>query len=451
MTDSRTGSARRGAATEIVGFGLNAIIRLGSKLILTRLLFPVVFGLMAMMQVVMYGIWMLSDVGITQAVIASPRGDDPDFLNTAWTMQAVRGLGLWVLACVLAWPIALAMREPRLMWMLPIGTFTSVIHGFSSTRIFTLRRRVTLLPLMANDLTTQLVALAVNVAGAMHGYGVEALLSGQLISATVFTLISHNLPGVSYRNRFRWEAAARHQIVRFGRWIFFSSALSFGSARADQILLGRLLGAANLGIYNIALNLGEMPGTLILRLIDGVVYPTLSRVRHERPQDFAREYYKMRLWVDGAFHTGAGMLIAVSDVLIGVMYDARWQGAAVMLRILTLRTAASAASAVAESALMAHGRSEYSFRKNAASTAALFVLMPLGSYVGGIEGVLWASFGATCTALLVLWPAAYRLGFLRLHREALVLVYLGVGYGGGLAVAQVLASVVNALKHALHR
>lgn len=451
MTDSGTGSARRGAATEIVGFGLNATIRLGSNLILTRLLFPEVFGLMAMMQVVMYGIWMLSDVGITQAVIASPRGDDPDFLNTAWTMQAVRGLGLWVLACVLAWPIALAMHEPRLVWMLPIGTFASVIHGFSSTRIYTLRRRVTLLPLMASDLTTQLVALTINVVGAMHGYGVEALLSGQLISATVFTLISHNLPGVSHRNRFRWETAARHQIVRFGRWIFFSSALSFGSARADQILLGRLLGAANLGIYNIALNLGEMPGTLILRLIDGVVYPTLSRVRHERPQDFAREYYKLRLWLDGAFHTGAGMLIAVSDVLISVMYDARWQGAAVMLRILTLRTAASAIGAVAESALMAQGRSEYSFRKNAASTAALFVLMPLGSYFGGIEGVIWASFGATCTALVVLWPAAYRLGFLRLHREALVLVYLAVGYGAGLGVAQVLASVVNALKHALHR
>jgi len=341
------------------------------------------------------------------------------------------------------------MREPRLLWMLPIGTLTSMIHGFSSTRVFTLRRRLHLLPLMLLDLLTQIVGLVVNVAGALRGYGVEALLAGQIISVLVFTAVSHNLPGVSHRDRLRMEPEARHQLMHFGRWIFFSSALSFGSSRADQIILARLLGAAPLGLYNIALNLGEMPGTLFLRLISGVAYPSLARVKNQRPGDFATEYYRLRLWLDVCFYTGAGVLVAISDILIRVLYDDRWQGAAMMLRIIIVRTALSAVGAVVEAGLMAHGKAEYAFRKNAVSTACLLVFMPIGSHFGGVQGVLWASVAATGASLCVLWPAALRLGFFRLHRELVLFVYLGIGYGVGLGVSGVLGSLLALLRVAL--
>lgn len=446
LVEQPRAGVKRGAVVEIVGFGLNAVLRLGSNLILTRLLFPDVFGLMAMMQVILYGVWMLSDVGIAQAVIASPRGDDERFLNTAWTMQAIRGVGLWLLMCALSYPAALMMREPRLAWMLPIGGFFGVIQGLHSTRVFTLRRRVNLLPLMLLDLSTQLSGLTVTVLGAMKGYGIAALLAGQIASAVVYSLASHFLPGSKHRNRFHLEADARHQIVRFGRWILFSSGLSFVSARADQMLLGRLLGAAKLGVYNVALNFSEMPYTLIQRLIDSVVYPTIARVHNERPQDFAREYYRLRLWLDAACQTGAGALIGIADVLIASLYDARWQGAAFMLKLLTLRTSINAMVSAAESAVMARGMTELTFKKNVVTTISLVTLIPIGSYFFGLPGVIWASVAANATAFLVLWPVAYRLGFLRLHREALVLPFLGVGYVLGQGVSPVLQTLVTMLK-----
>src|SRR5436190_6188902 len=96
----------RGAFFEISGYGAQQAIRLGSNLVLTRLLFPAAFGLASMVWVITSGLVMLSDVAIHACVIQSKRGDEPDFLNTAFTVQAIRGVGLAVLMVLLGKPAA---------------------------------------------------------------------------------------------------------------------------------------------------------------------------------------------------------------------------------------------------------------------------------------------------------------------------------------------------------
>ena len=82
----------RGSFLTVLNFGGHNILRLGSNLILTRILFPEAFGLMALVQVVLAGTEMFSDFGIRGSIVQSSRGDDPVFLNTAWTVQIGRGV-----------------------------------------------------------------------------------------------------------------------------------------------------------------------------------------------------------------------------------------------------------------------------------------------------------------------------------------------------------------------
>ena len=127
--------AARGSAWTIIGVFGSQGIRLVSNLVLTRLLFPEVFGVMALVMVMMQGLNNFSDVGITPAVLQSKRGDDPDFLNTAFTLQAIRGVALWLACCALAWPAAQFYNVPELALYLPVAGFTSVIWGLQTTRI----------------------------------------------------------------------------------------------------------------------------------------------------------------------------------------------------------------------------------------------------------------------------------------------------------------------------
>ncbi|WP_341199011.1 oligosaccharide flippase family protein [Lentibacter algarum] len=124
----------RGAGLTVFGFGWSQAMRLLSNLVLTRLLFPEAFGLMALITVFLMGLNMFSDVGVAPAILQSKRGDERDFLDTAWTIQVARGVLLWLTACALAWPISLFYGVPDLLYMLPVAALTLVIAGFNPTR-----------------------------------------------------------------------------------------------------------------------------------------------------------------------------------------------------------------------------------------------------------------------------------------------------------------------------
>ena len=119
------GRALSATLVTIVGhFGGNGV-RLASNLILTRLLLPEHFGIMALVNVALIGLHMFSDVGIGPNVIQHEHGEDRAFLHTAFTVQTARGVWLLIAGCLLAWPIAHFYEIPDLVWMIPIAATTA--------------------------------------------------------------------------------------------------------------------------------------------------------------------------------------------------------------------------------------------------------------------------------------------------------------------------------------
>ena len=124
-TSKRSASkASVGAFWSFTGYGGAQVIRLASSLLLTRLLFEEAFGIMALVTVFMQGLQLFSDIGLGPNIVQNERGDDPKFLNTAWTMQVARGFTLWLIACIGAKPFAEFYGEPMLAWIIPISPST---------------------------------------------------------------------------------------------------------------------------------------------------------------------------------------------------------------------------------------------------------------------------------------------------------------------------------------
>lgn len=99
---------------------------------------------MALGNVFIIGLHLFSDIGIGTSIIQNKRGDEPNFLNTAWTMQVIRGMGLWLCCLLIALPISALYGEPNLLWLIPALGFNTVINGFNSTSLFTLNRKIAL-------------------------------------------------------------------------------------------------------------------------------------------------------------------------------------------------------------------------------------------------------------------------------------------------------------------
>lgn len=423
----------RNSVYEVLGYGVSQALRLASNLVLTRLLFPEAFGLMTIVNVVMFGMQMLSDVGIVQAVIQNPRGDDDDFLNTAWSLQIVRGAALCSVTWLLAWPASIFYEEPVLKWMLAVAGTQLLIAGFESTSFFTLHRRVASLHRAIIEVGVHFATAAATVAIAYYWQSVWALILGASIGSVVRLLWSH-LIDVGYRNRFAWDESARQEILHFGRWIFGSSIASFLSTQSDRLILGRLLGMSLLGVYGIAMIVSEFVGAAVGKIVSGVFYPVFSRVHHEDPSRLAEEYDHARSRLDLASLPAIGMLAMLGDFVIELLWDPRYAEAGWMLRILCLRVAVAAIMLPCEVCLVATGESRFGFMRSVAIMLAIVIGVPVGYSVAGAEGLVWAVALSELPAVLVLWPAAARRGLWRWQREVQAVALFGLGLGAGWAI-----------------
>jgi O-antigen/teichoic acid export membrane protein len=416
----------RGSAIELFAYGMNQLLRLATNLVLSRLLFPEAYGLTAIVTVFMVALGMLSDVGLKDSVITSTRGDDPRFLNTAWTIQIVRGVCLWLVASLIAKPVALAYGEPQLFPLIVAGSFELVISGLASTSLFTLVRHVRRGPLVLLELSSKVISMIVMFAWAWIHPSVWALVVGGLTAALIEMVGSHLLP-VGYRNRLCWEPEAARSIRGFGKWIFGSSAFTFLAGEGDRLLLGHYLTMAMLGVYSIGVLLSSAVGVAVTRLASSVFYGVFSQIARERREDVGREYYRARLRLDLLAMPLLGATMVFGPLLVGLLYDSRYHDAGWIVRILCLRVAMQCALAPCSVFMIALGHSRQLFIGNISRFFAVWIGIPLGWHLGGLPGVVWATTLAELPMLLVFLRTMQRDGLLRPLRE----LFAPAAFAGG--------------------
>ncbi|MDO9525896.1 MAG: oligosaccharide flippase family protein [Gemmobacter sp.] len=392
--------AMRGSAFTALGYVTSQAVRLASNLILTRLLFPEAFGLMALVTVFMVGLAMFSDVGLGPSIMQNKRGDDPHFLDTAWTIQVIRGAVLWLGTCALALPVAAFYGAPALGQLLPVAGLTLLIAGFNPTRIETANRHLALGLVTLLDLASQVVGIAVMVAIAMATGSVWALVWGGIAGqATKLLLTTAWLPGT--RNRFRWDRAAATELVRFGKWIFLSTACGFLLTQGDKAILGRYLSLESLGVYNIGYFLASFP-MLLAGAVTGRVLIPLYRDSHPgSAPDNARKLRRMR-YVLSATIAGLLALMALIGVpLVGLLYDARYAAAGGIVVLIACLQMPQMVGQTYDQAALAAGDSRSFFLVMAGRAAMQTALFLLGAEIGGLVGAL----AGQALASVLVYPA----------------------------------------------
>jgi len=428
--------AVKGSILEMGFYGAAQVLRLGSNLILTRLLFPEAFGLMTTLAVFNTGLIMLSDVGIEQSVIQNEKGDDEDFVNTAWTVQVLRGWGLYAVALLLTYPMAILEQQDALLWLIPVGSLSVPIAALGSTSEFTLRRRIQPGRILMLDFAAQMVGVGTMVIWAWIDPSIWALVGGNIVRETFRSAGTHLVLPVGYKNRFRMHAASREAIAKFGRWILGSSAVFYLAGFADRLVLLPYLGAERLGIYSIAALLSEAAFTVIGKVIHGVVFPVFSRVGEEGRDQLRTFYYRARLRLDALAMPAVGLLATLGPFFVHLLWDDRYADAGWMLQILAIKAGTRTVFVPADYCLMSVGLVRYGFFNNVARAVFIFAGIPIGYSVAGEAGVFWAVALSDLPSVFILWPILAREKLLRLDRELLAWVFAGMGAGIGWLIAR---------------
>jgi O-antigen/teichoic acid export membrane protein len=406
---SLTARVLRSSALTVAGFGFSQGMRLLTNLALTRILFPEAFGLMSLVSVFLMGLVMFSDVGISPAILQSKRGDEPDFLNTAFTIQIIRGVLLFIVGCGLALPVAHFYGEDILAPMLMVASVQFIIMGFMPTRLETAKRHLLVGRITVLDMGVQLVGVFVAVGLALWTGSVWALvisgLIGSLLQVIVYSLY---LPGP--RNALRWERPAAGELIHFGKWIFLSTICGFFLGQGDRLILGKFLDLDAFGIYNIGFFLASFP-LMLGHMVTGRV---LIPIYRDRPPAASRENFmklrRMRLLAT------AGLMVLMMTVgflgvwLVDLMYDDRYLAAGGIVVLITCMQMPVLIVLTYDQAALAAGDSKRYFVL-AAIKAALVLSGLLAGVVGfGLAGALIGQGIAMILAYPVVVWLARRLG-----------------------------------------
>lgn len=321
-----------GTAWITFGYGVSQLLRLSSNLILAHLLAPNYFGLMAIVNVFLIGLAMFSDVGIGPSIIQHERGADRDFLNTAWTLQVIRGIVIWLCCLIGAWPFSDYYREPLLMWLIPVAGLSALISGFNSTGIFTADRNIALGLLTIIEISAQAVAIVFMVIIAMIAPSVWVLIYGGVIGTFVKMASSH-IWLANERNRFHWDRSSADALIHFGRWIFVSTMLGFFINSAGSLILGKFMNMTELGLFSIAATLSKIVEQIYQQISNKILFPIYTKIKHLPVNDFRKRIYKIRLAIMAVFLPPLWVMVIYGQKIIDLLFDSRYHDSGWILSV----------------------------------------------------------------------------------------------------------------------
>jgi PST family polysaccharide transporter len=324
------GKALRGGFAKIASQATNFALRIGSLVVLARLLDPKDFGLVAMVTAFTGVFNLLKDFGLSSAAVQRDRITDEQMSMLFWINMMV-GVTLAVLLAAIAPLIASFYHEPQLFWVAVALGADFIFTGASAQHSAILQRQMRFTTLAGIEIGALLAGVSIAITMAVGGFGFWALV-GQAVAVPAVTAMSlwakvRWIPGLPRR---RTEIGS---MVRFGGTVTLNGLVVYIAYNIEKVLLGRFWGAAALGLYGRAYQLISIPTENLNYSIGGIAFSALSRLQddRERLKSYFLKGYSLILALTMPITIACGVF---ADDLIIVLLGPKWMDVVPIFRLL---------------------------------------------------------------------------------------------------------------------
>lgn len=385
------------------------IVSWAALLIVVRLLSPADFGLVGMSVVLYSYLRLLGTFGIPSTVLRH-RDLNEESLAQLNTVATAFGVGAFLLACLLVWPLALFFKTPRVAEVALVTCAGLIPMGVRNVPEALMNKNMRLKSLSLFDALRDILSAIVTISLAWLGFHFWALVLGNLLSDVFRCAVILAVQ----RNRFAWP---RLSVIRepllFGWhvlvWTFSWSTYS----TLDNATAGRVFGQSGLGLYGMAWNLANTPLEKIVTLVTTLIPAYLSRVQTDMPA--LRQYVRSLSEAIAltTFPATLGLAL-VARQGIPLIMGPKWSGMVAPLEVLSVYAAFRSLVALLPKVLTAVGNARFVMW---VELIGLF-LMPLAFWIGSHWGIGGIAFG---------WVFAYPVVALALYWKTLKTVGMSAG------------------------
>ena len=405
-------SLRKSAISGLKWSTLSLFARRGLSLlttiVLARLLAPSDFGLVAMAAVVIGFIELFQDLGTATAVIQRKELSHALLASMFW-LNAGFGLSA-MLTLYLASPLAgLFYHEPQVVPILQGLSLSFLLSGLSNMQMALLERNLEFNKLARIEMASSLFASLIGMTAAFLGQGVWSIVYQMLAGNVLMTMLLWSTN--SWRPSWRFDWPEIRSVMSFSLNLTGASIFTYFARNADKLLIGRVLGSQDLGYYDLAYRLMQLPLQGISAVIARVMFPLYSRMQDDAGQ-FRRTYLKVASAIALISFPVMLGLTALAGPFVLTLFGAAWMPVIALLLILAPLGAVQSITTTVGSIYTAKGRTDWQLWWTIG--AGLLIVL---SFVLGLP---WGILGVT---------ASYAIMFLLLTYPTFAIPFRLIGLG----------------------
>lgn len=368
---------------------------MASTVVLARLLTPQDFGLIAMVTAVTGFVVMFKDMGLSMATVQKAEINHAQISTLFWINVAL-SLGVMLVTAALAPLIAWFYGEPRLTWITLGLAGAFIFSGLTIQHQALLRRNMRFGTLALIGIIGQLAGIVTAIIAAFYGAGYWSLVLMQLAAAITGAIAVWLACG--WRPGLPVRSSGVRGMLKFGGNITGFNFVHYFARNADNILIGRFIGADALGLYTKAYQLFMKPINEIRNPLCQVAMPILSSIQNQ-PERYVR-YYRQLIDVLATLTVPLTFYCVIEvDFLIRTLLGQQWLAVVPVFRILAIAALIQPVASTQGLVLVSLGFSDrylYWGLFNSILTVASFVAgLPFG-----IEGVA-AAYAIANYAILI--------------------------------------------------
>lgn len=326
--------AAKGAfASSILMISASWIIKsigLISSVILARLLTPEDFGLVAICMLVIYFFDILATTGTRTYILSLTDVTEQD-INSAWTLDFCAKLTIAIVVAILSPHIAIFFEKSQLAIPIAVCTFIPLINSLENPKLNLLRRKLEYGIIVRIRIVAKILGFIVSVSLAFYLRSYWALIIGSLIVSVIITGLGYVLcPYVPKfdlsRCRLQWN---------FSKWIFLKAFLGYGRSKFDTYILAKFFSLYEVGLFNIAKELGFLVYELIAMPLCDIVISDVKQAGAETERISKAIEHHLVFFVSIILPASVGMY-ALSDEIVFILLGDKWATAGSLLKPLSI-------------------------------------------------------------------------------------------------------------------
>jgi PST family polysaccharide transporter len=367
---------------------LTNLVNMGVVAILARELSPADFGIVALAQAVLQILMVLGAEGINEFVIQDNKPGKEERVHAAFWMELTFSILATAIGLVALPLVTRFYNNVGLGTILVVLLLRYPIDALSKVPDALIRKHLDFQKLAVRDTALELIGALGSVIMALTGYGVWSLILPRVLVSILRLLVV--FPMSRWWPKFELHISKWGEIFSYSGKVIGGTLVSYLVSQGDLLLIGKLLGASQLGIYNVAMGTASLPTQNVTGLANRLALPVLSAVSDDLDR-LRRGFHRMMRLVSIATFPLLIGLFAIADYFVLVVYGEQWKEAVLPLRVLIIFALRYSVGACTSALYKSLGRSDITFKLG----LAMIPFYTTSIWIGSFYGIVGVAVGAT--------------------------------------------------------